>query len=93
MTSERQSKDARLSVRVAQSQIALIRRAAEAEDTSVTNFVISSAALAAEQVLADRRWFRLEGASWEAFEALLERPAIFKPRLAELLAAEDKFVD
>ncbi|WP_338145025.1 DUF1778 domain-containing protein [Cryobacterium glucosi] len=93
MSLERESKDARINVRLAPSQAALIRRAAEAQDKSLTDFVISSAAEAAELVLADRRWFRLDEASWETFEALLERPAIFKPRLAELLAMEDRFVD
>lgn len=92
VATEHESKDARINVRLAPSQAALIRRAAEAQDKSLTDFVISSAADAAEQVLADRRWFRLDDASWEAFEALLDRPAVFKPRLAELLATEDRFV-
>ena len=90
---EREIKDARINVRLAPSQAALIRRAAEAQDKSLTDFVISSAADAAELVLADRRWFRLDDAAWEAFEALLDRPAIFKPRLADLMATEDRFVD
>jgi uncharacterized protein (DUF1778 family) len=91
--SDRQGKQARLSLRVTQSQVALIKRAAEEQDKSVTDFVIGSAAVAAAQVLSDRRRFVLEEASWEVFDALLDRPAVFKPRLAELLAGEDKFVD
>jgi uncharacterized protein (DUF1778 family) len=93
VTSERASKDARLNVRVSESQAALIRRGAEAQGKSLTDFVISSSTLAAEQVLADRRRFALNDASWNVFEALLEQPAVFQPRLAELLAREDTFVD
>ena len=47
----------------------------------------------ASNVLADRRWFTLDEESWRAFEELLERPAEYKPRLAELLAADVVFVD
>ncbi len=89
----RASKDARLNVRLAPSQAALIRRAAEVNNTSLSEFVISSAADAAERVLADRRWFRLDDAAWDAFETLLERPVEQKPRLSELLASDDRFVD
>ena len=87
------NKDARINVRLASSQAALIRQAAESQDKSLSEFVISSAAAAAEQVLADRRWFRVDESAWERFEALLDRPAIYKPRLADLLATEDTFVD
>ena len=90
---DHENKDARINVRLAPSQASLIRRAAEASSTSVSEFVIGSAAVAAEQVLAGRRWFTLDDESWRAFEELLERPVKYKPRLAELLAADDVFVD
>lgn len=38
---------------------------------------------------ADRQLFLLDDAGWEAFWALLERPAQHKPRLAALLAEQD----
>jgi uncharacterized protein (DUF1778 family) len=90
---DHENKDARINVRLTSSQAALIRQAAEWQDKSLTEFVINSAAAAAEQVLADRRWFRLDASAWERFETLLDRPAIYKPRLAELIATEDTFVD
>ena len=90
---ERSAKDARLNVRLAPAQADLIRLAADAENTSVSDFVVSSATTAAEQVLADRRWFPLDEAAWNAFHELLERPAVAKPRLADLLARDDVFVD
>jgi uncharacterized protein (DUF1778 family) len=38
------------------------------------------------QVLTDRRWFLLDRNAADAFDDLLERPAVFKPRLHALLA-------
>lgn len=92
-TTERPAKGARLNVRLAPAQADLIRRAAESENTSVSDFVVSSSTEAAEQVLSDRRWFALDASAWEAFQQLLERPAVFKPRLAALLARDDIFSD
>ena len=93
MTSTPDRKGARLNVRLAPAQADLIRSAADSEHTSVSDFVVSSATVAAEQVLADRRWFALDDAAWQAFNDLLERPAVHNPRLADLLARDDVFVD
>lgn len=90
---DRNARDARINLRVSKKQAALIRTAADAQDKSLTDFVVASAAVAAEQVLADRRWFLLDDSAWESFEALLERPAVFKPRLSENMNAKDPFVD
>jgi uncharacterized protein (DUF1778 family) len=89
----RTPRDARLNLRTSTQQDALIRRAAEARGKTVSEFILDSATYAAEQVLADRRWFQLDDDAWRAFEALLDRPAVFKPRLSESLKREDPFVD
>ncbi len=83
----------RLNLRVTSRQAALIRRAAESRDKTVTEFVLESASTAAEQVLADRRWFSLDEDAWETFDTLLDRPVVFKPRLSETLNQADPFVD
>lgn len=93
-TESRQSREARLNLRVSAREDALIRLAAQATNKTVTAFVLDSASAAAEQVLADRRWFMLDDASWAAFQDALERPAVLKPRLTELLSQEpDLFED
>ena len=92
-TPDRSNRDARLNVRLASAQAQLIKQAADSQDKSITDFVISSASAAAEQVLADRRWFRMSAEAWSSYEALLDRPAIYKPRLSELLRDETAFVD
>lgn len=92
-TETRSNRDARLNLRASARQDELIREAASAVDKSVTEFVLEAASLAAEQVLADRRWFVLDDLSWEEFQAALERPVVFKPRLSALLEQPNFFQD
>jgi len=82
------SRETRLNLRTTAKQDTLIRLAAQATSKTVTDFVLDSASTAAEQILADRRWFLLDDAAWAAFEDLLERPTVVKPRLRELIADE-----
>lgn len=90
---ERSHREARVSFRLTSNQAALLKHAAESEDKTLTDFVLSSASAAAEHVLADRRLFRLSEADWNIFEAALERPAVFKPNLSKTVMHEDFFVD
>lgn len=84
----RNARETRLNLRTTARQDALIRAAAQASNKTVTDFVLESASNAAEQLLADRRWFMLDDAAWTSFQDLLERPAAIKPRLAKLLSEE-----
>lgn len=72
--SKPRNKSQRLNIRVTERQEALIRRAAEATDRSVTDFILESASVEAERVLADRRWFFLDEAAWSEFNRLLDAP-------------------
>lgn len=78
------TKDARLHVRLSSEQGSLIRHAAEVEGKTVTEFTVEHP----RDVLADRRLFLLDESAWDEFRARLDRPAVRKPRLAELLAKE-----
>jgi uncharacterized protein (DUF1778 family) len=91
MTSTPSSREARITMRATARQRALIQQAADALDTSVTDFVLDSASAAAERVLADRRWFTLTSHDWEEFQTLLERPVVEKPRLAALVNEPSPF--
>ncbi len=88
---ERAQRDTRLSIRASSQQQQLIRRAATALDKSVTDFVLDSAASAAERVLADRRWFLLSEEEWERFQALMDAPVAAMPRLGRALTAPTVF--
>ncbi len=90
---ERVLRDARINLRGTSAQLGSIRRAAESSQKSLTEFILESAATAAERVLADRHEFILDAKAWKAFQTALERPAILKPRLHTLLGEADPFVD
>jgi uncharacterized protein (DUF1778 family) len=80
------TKDSRFAVRLTSEQDALIRRAAEVEGTDLTNFTVTATLARARDVLADRRLFVLDDATWTEFLAVLDRPVSHKPRLAKLFA-------
>lgn len=84
-------KDSRLAVRLSSEQDALIRRAAEAEGQSITEFTVQATMTHARDVLADQRLFLLDDAAWAEFRAVLDRPVVHKPRLEKLLAEDSVF--
>ena len=53
---------------------------------SVTDFMLQSACLQAEHVLADKREFVVSPKRWQAFVEALDRPAKVMPELARLLS-------
>jgi uncharacterized protein (DUF1778 family) len=87
------AKDSRIAVRLTAEQTALIRRAAEAEGTDLTNFTVTATLAHARDVLADRRLFAIDDAAWAEFLAVLDRPVSSKPRLAKLFAEASVFDD
>ena len=76
---------ARLGFRATSNQEALIRKAAGITGMNVTQFVLSSACEAAENILMDQRVFF---ASDKAFQAALERPTKVNSRLKKLLRSK-----
>jgi uncharacterized protein (DUF1778 family) len=92
-TKEKQTlRDARINLRGTYEEFEFIRRAAESSKKSLTEFVLESAAVAAERVLADRSNFVLDSKAWKAFHVALDRPAVLKPRLQALLGESDPFI-
>lgn len=87
------ARETRINLRATARQAELIRLAARTSNKTVTDFILDSVSSAAEQVLADRRWFMLDDAAWTAFEDLLDRPPVVKPRLTELLSEESNPFD
>lgn len=81
----RPAKAERIALRASQEQRELIGRASEATSTTVSDFVLRASIARAEEVLADRREFRLPPDRWNAFVELLDRPPVDKPRLRRLL--------
>lgn len=85
-----EAKDKRLQLRTTAVQDDRLRRAAQAQDTTVSEFVLRSAMSQADEVLADKRWFELSEDDFIAFTEALDQP-IDGSKLAKLLAADSVF--
>ena len=80
------TRSARLGLRTTPQQEAVLRRAAEITHKSMTDFILDSACLAAEQTLLDQRLFMVSGASAKSLLALLDRPAQDNAGLQDLFS-------
>jgi uncharacterized protein (DUF1778 family) len=76
----------RLNIRATEHQEELIRTGAERAGISVTDFILESACMQAEQALADRKEFVIPPAKWQQFLERLDRPARVKPELVRLFS-------
>ena len=76
----------RINLRATDRQEKLIRTGAETTGLSVTDFILDSACLQAERVLADKREFVVSPKQWKAFVEALDRPAQIKPELGGLFS-------
>lgn len=66
--------------------------AAQAEQRSVSDFVLHSALERAEETLADRRIWSLSAEEWAKFQAALDAPPRDNPQLRKLLT-DPSFVE
>jgi len=80
------SRTARLGLRATPEQEAVLRRAAEVAHKSLTDFILDSACLAAEQTLLDQRLFMVSGSQYQALMDLLDRPEQPNDGLRELIS-------
>jgi uncharacterized protein (DUF1778 family) len=69
---EKEAKVERLEVRLTPSTKALLAHAAQVRQTTVTEFLVSSAVKAAEDVVASPKVFFADDAGWAAIQRLLE---------------------
>ncbi len=87
------TKNFRMAVRLTSEQDTVIRRAAELQGASITEFTVAATVSHARDVLANQRVFTLDPATFAEFEATLNRPATHKPYLEKLFARESVFED
>lgn len=80
------ARSARLGLRATPEQEAVLRRAADVVHKSLTDFILDSACLAAEQTLLDQRLFMVSGSQHQALMELLERPAQTNAGLRDLFS-------
>jgi uncharacterized protein (DUF1778 family) len=80
----------RINLRATGHQEKLIRTGAQSTGVNLTDFILESACLQAEHVLADRREFAASPKQWKAFIEALDRPGRVKPELARLFSEQAK---
>lgn len=80
------ARSARLGLRATPEQEAVLRRAADVAHKSLTDFILDSACLAAEQTLLDQRLFVVSGSQCQVLMELLERPAQSNDGLRDLFS-------
>lgn len=68
------TRSARLGLRATHEQEVVLRRAAEVAHKSLTDFILDSACLAAEQTLLDQRLFMVSDSQFQALMDMLEKP-------------------
>jgi len=84
------SRRRRLEVRVTPEQDALIRQAADIEDTTVTAFVLDTVTSKAKRVVKHHQDLVLSNEAFDRFIAELDRPAKPVPELVELFKKNAK---
>ena len=77
----------RLEVRVTPEQDALIRQAADLEDTTVTAFVLDTVTSRAKRLVKQRQDLVLSNQAFDRFIAELDKPAEPVPELVDLFAS------
>lgn len=80
----------RLEVRVTPEQDALIREAADLEDTTVTAFVLDTVTSKARRVVKQHQDLVLSNQAFDRFIAELDKPATPVPELVELFKKNPK---
>ena len=85
------TKTRRLDLRLTEEQDALIRRAAEQDTRSISDFVLSAATLEAQRRLADQRFFMLNEEDHARFEEILAASPTDDPKLRKLFDRPSPF--
>ena len=81
----RQNRTTKLDLRLSPEAKARLSAAAQERHQSVSQFVLSSALVRADETLAQRQRFSLDAEHWTAFMAALDAPPRPLPRLERLL--------
>jgi len=88
---QRTNRTEKLDLRLTRAAKQTLQAAAAAEHKSVSEFVLDTALSEAEERLADRRLFTLDGKNWDAFVAALDAPPRHHTRLERLFREPSVF--
>ncbi|HBA67158.1 MAG TPA: DUF1778 domain-containing protein [Methylococcaceae bacterium] len=83
------SKTQRVELRISPAAKEMIQAAAQAQDKTVSEFLLDSGLTSAAETLADRRLFLLDDTQWLEFQAALDAPPRPRRRLARLMKTSE----
>ena len=89
---QRTTRPARLEARISREALAVVRRAAEIQGRSISDFVVAAAEEAAQKTVAEIEVIRLSRAAQEKFAALLLHPPAPVPALKRAFDRHRKLV-
>jgi uncharacterized protein (DUF1778 family) len=92
MTSPQPRRTSRIEARVTPERLSILRRAAEIEGRSLSDFVVAAAQDAAEQTIRKSHILQLSLADQERLAEILERPPAKSPALDRALAAHRELI-
>jgi uncharacterized protein (DUF1778 family) len=92
MPQEITKRTARLEARITREALAMVRRAAEIQGRSVSDFVVAAAREAAEKTVTEVEVIRLSREAQERFAALLLRPPAPAPALKKAFERRRKLI-
>lgn len=88
---ERSTRTAKLDLRLTPEAKETLQAAAHAAHRSVSEFVLESALVRAEETLAERTRFGLDAEQWRAFLEALDAPPRTLPRVERLFREQSVF--
>jgi uncharacterized protein (DUF1778 family) len=92
MPQETATRTARLEARITREALAVVRRAAEIQGRSVSDFVVAAAQEAAEKTVTEVELIRLSREAQEKFAALLLHPPAPAPALKKAFERRRKLI-
>ena len=88
-----QTRSSRLGLRATPEQEMILRQAAQVKQKSLTEFILESACLAAQETLLDQRLFLVRDAQYQSLLELLDQPPTENPGLQRLFSTPPPWDD
>jgi uncharacterized protein (DUF1778 family) len=92
MPEQHPNRTARLEARIAPEALAVVRRAAEIQGRSISDFVVAAAQEAAHKTVSEVEVIRLSRAAQEQFVGLLTKPPAPSPALKKAFSRHRSLV-
>ena len=92
MSTQETTRSARVEARIAPDALAIVRRAAELQGRSISDFLVAAALKDAHQIIEDAQIVRLSVDDQQRFAELLLNPPPLAPAMQRALKARDRLI-